>query len=395
MQTWIFKSRSSKPDAEELFSTVDRDILYAAYQGVSEMRPGDTFYLWRSENSSRELAGIFAKGSILETKQAGLDVQGKPVLLTEASLASSAAPSVRLRISEIANKKEVIQSKWLFDDPVLHDLTILKNDSGSNFLLPLNQVKRLNHLWSRTGATWTRAESIAALQTYHTTYQMPLSRRPTSPIADTALLIGRAVTGVYNKVLNFRSIDPRDSRAGLSGAGAGDKVVWDEFFDASTNTIKSYALEAAFRDLWVDQSETEISGKVAEPDKDKEQDGSPPKYRPGPTQGGRDYTVSKPQHTSYYVYVLELSNKKALKIGYSHEPKKREQAYNLSMAEEVTGLRWTLTFTHELKTAKDAERLEQEVLSEFSAYQLTSNGEILKGVSSDQAMLAIIRRSSF
>jgi hypothetical protein len=33
--------------------------------------------------------------------------------------------------------------------------------------------------------------------------------------------IGRAVTGVYNKVMNFRSVDPRDNRAGMSRAKLG------------------------------------------------------------------------------------------------------------------------------------------------------------------------------
>ncbi|MFT4767447.1 MAG: hypothetical protein ACI8RN_000573 [Glaciecola sp.] len=38
--------------------------------------------------------------------------------------------------------------------------------------------------------------------------------------------MGRAVTGVYNKVMSFRHIDPRDERAGMSGGGDMVREVW-------------------------------------------------------------------------------------------------------------------------------------------------------------------------
>ena len=46
------------------------------------------------------------------------------------------------------------------------------------------------------------AESIAGLWAYAKTYGKEVSRLPGSPVADGALRIGRAVTGVYNKVMN-------------------------------------------------------------------------------------------------------------------------------------------------------------------------------------------------
>ena len=54
---------------------------------------------------------------------------------------------------------------------------------------------------------------IWALRVYHQTYKSPVSKKRSSPVGKTATLIGRPVTGVYNKVMNFRSIDPRDQRA--------------------------------------------------------------------------------------------------------------------------------------------------------------------------------------
>src|SRR5262245_48595352 len=66
---------------------------------------------------------------------------------------------------------------------------------------------------------WSRDETVAGLWACAKTLGTPISRLPGSPVAVVAQLIGRAVPGVYNKVMNFRSIDPRDSRAGLAGSG--------------------------------------------------------------------------------------------------------------------------------------------------------------------------------
>jgi hypothetical protein len=49
------------------------------------------------------------------------------------------------------------------------------------------------------------------------------------------MALGRAVSGVYNKVMNFRAIDPRDERSGMSGGGETDRRVWSEFYDEATH----------------------------------------------------------------------------------------------------------------------------------------------------------------
>jgi 5-methylcytosine-specific restriction endonuclease McrA len=65
-----------------------------------------------------------------------------------------------------------------------------------------------------------------------------------------ALQIGRAISGVYNKVMNFRHLDPRDEREGMSGAGDADARVWDEFFDKVSGHLRVGDLEAEFNRLW-------------------------------------------------------------------------------------------------------------------------------------------------
>jgi hypothetical protein len=81
-------------------------------------------------------------------------------------------------------------------------------------------------------------------------YGQEVSRIPASPVAEVATKIGRAVSGVYNKVMNFRSIDPRDARAGMSGSGEVDRAVWNEFFDNDAGALRLADLESEFNRLW-------------------------------------------------------------------------------------------------------------------------------------------------
>ena len=101
--------------------------------------------------------------------------------------------------------------------------------------------ERLAALWSRT---WTWDEFVAGLWAYARSYGGPVSRLPDSPVGTVALLIGRAVSGIYNKVINFRHLDPRDGRAGMSGGGDVDARVWQEFFDNVSGELRLDELEA-------------------------------------------------------------------------------------------------------------------------------------------------------
>lgn len=58
--------------------------------------------------------------------------------------------------------------------------------------------------------------------------------------------IGRAVTGFYNKVMNFRALDPRDAREGLTASSEVDGAVWDRFYDSQSQEIRGGELKAEF-----------------------------------------------------------------------------------------------------------------------------------------------------
>jgi hypothetical protein len=121
---------------------------------------------------------------------------------------------------------------------------------------------RLTALWDRTGRDWTRNESVAGLWAYAQTYGQEVSRLSGTPVAEVALAIGRAVSGVYNKVMNFRAIDPRDARAGMSGAGDTDRRVWSEFYNTETGALRRTELNLEFARLW--QSATDAGAPPSE-----------------------------------------------------------------------------------------------------------------------------------
>lgn len=129
----------------------------------------------------------------------------------------------RSRLRRIARQSHVPVAGALFErHSRLHVLIRVAQSPTARRVVILVQgvqARRLEALWLNTGRDWNEAESIAGLWAYAQTYGKGVSRLPGSPVVDVALRIGRAVTGVYNKVMNFGSIDPRDSRAGL-GKGA-------------------------------------------------------------------------------------------------------------------------------------------------------------------------------
>ena len=147
-----------------------------------------------------------------------------------AEQAAQLLPRAILRLNRVAGTKEVLRREWLVQDPVLSELPNLKMAAGTNYPVTLQHAARLYALWSRTGQDWSRDESVAGLWAYVKTLGIPVSRLPGSPVVVVSQLIGRAIPGVYNKVMNFRSIDPRDTRAGLPASGATDARVWNEFF---------------------------------------------------------------------------------------------------------------------------------------------------------------------
>ncbi|WP_413674408.1 hypothetical protein ACEN9H_08595 [Massilia cellulosiltytica] len=132
---------------------------------------------------------------------------------------------VWLRLTQRGSAREILRRDWLREDPVLHTMLVLKQAASTNFPLSEDEAQCLEQMWACVGQDWPRSESIAGLWAYTATIGKPVSRLAGSPVSTVSHLTGRAVPGIYNKVMNFRSIAPRDERAGMSGAGAIDREV--------------------------------------------------------------------------------------------------------------------------------------------------------------------------
>jgi hypothetical protein len=256
MTAWLFQANPNSFDVDVYLSRA-RLITWTVNQKRFEtaMEPGDRVFIWRAGGKQRGSAGIVASGwlterpRIQEDDAAALDLWKKPQ--------PRAALRVRIRIDRVANAKEMVQRRWLENEHTLRNLRILRFQSETNYRLSTEEAERLAALWEHTGRDWDRSESIAGLWAYHHTYRRAVSRKTGSPVGIVAQRIGRAISGVYNKVMNFRSIDARDEREGLAGGGAIDRAVWAEFYDARVLAIRGEELDAEFARLWPERSETE------------------------------------------------------------------------------------------------------------------------------------------
>ena len=238
MNHWIFQGNPDKFDIDsylinnaELFWPVRQKHL------AKEMRPGDDVFIWKASGSKNDIAGIVAKGIITgRPEEMNRDAATQNLLSNEQPEIELMVP---LRIKEMClDKGRIVKRKWLEDDPIVSNIRILKFHSETNYLIGSNEAERIAALVRNTGRNWKRPESIAGMWAYANTINKPVSRVSGTPVADVALTIGRAVTGVYNKVMNFRAIDPNDSRSGLSAGGHSDIVVWEEFFDEEAKEIR-------------------------------------------------------------------------------------------------------------------------------------------------------------
>jgi hypothetical protein len=253
MQAWIFQGNPDEFDLDAYLATGPIQFSWLVTRYGNELKIGDRVYIWRTQGKQKAIAGIIAEAEIV-TPVALLpeSVDAAPFWRADASGAAKVLPRAVLRLVRVATPRQVIRRDWCAEDPVLRTLPNLKMGASTNYPLVQAQVDRVAALWSRTGHDWTRDESVAGLWAYARTSDGPVSRLPGNPVADVALRIGRAISGVYNKVMNFRHLDPRDEREGMSGAGDADARVWDEFFDKANGTLRVGEIDTEFNRLWGD-----------------------------------------------------------------------------------------------------------------------------------------------
>ncbi|WP_221080695.1 EVE domain-containing protein [Alcaligenes faecalis] len=242
MKTWLFQANPDRFDLDSYLTANLETITWVVRQHREEIAFGDSVFIWKAQGKSKAISGVVAECrvvSAVETRPS--DVASSKLWDEDEELKSE--PRVELLVIRVAHPQEVLKRDWLKVDPVLSQLAIFKMTQSTNYLITEQQTSRLRALWERTGKDWSWRDSVAGLWAYVETKGAEVSKLPGSPVAKVALVTGRAVGGVYNKVMNFRAIDPSDERAGLQGASETDRKVWAEFLNSSTKQIDRQRLD--------------------------------------------------------------------------------------------------------------------------------------------------------
>jgi len=256
MKTWIFQGNPDEYDIDGYLASRPGRLSWLVTRYASEVAVGDRVYLWRNQGQQHAIAGVVAEAIITApTEMRGEDLEGIPFWHTQGARRNEPQPRALLRLVRVANTREVLRRNWCAEDPILSDLPNLRMQAGTNYKIPSQQALRLEALWGRTGQDWTRNEAVAGLWAYAQTYGQEVSKLPGSPVSNVALLIGRAVTGVYAKVMNFRSLDPRATGDGMSGASETDRSVWQEFYDQHASSLHLDFLQTEFARVWGSEAE--------------------------------------------------------------------------------------------------------------------------------------------
>ena len=253
MATWIFQGNPKTFDIDGYLEQCDSSVTWLVRQHANNIGVGDTVFLWRSEGDGKLPGGIVAELQVVEPVRVQADDPASvPFWRSKAGAAVGAetASRVRLRLIRLASKREVLKRDWLKEDAVLKNLAILKMAQQTNYPVTPAELLRLRALWENTGRDWNREESVAALYAYDRSFGGPISKLEDSLVSQIAQKIGRATGGVYNKLMNFRSLDPRPQQKGLDGSSSVDEAVWKEFFDVSANRLDSRRLSEEYERLW-------------------------------------------------------------------------------------------------------------------------------------------------
>ncbi|WP_108836709.1 GIY-YIG nuclease family protein [Tateyamaria sp. Alg231-49] len=99
------------------------------------------------------------------------------------------------------------------------------------------------------------------------------------------------------------------------------------------------------------------------------------------------YSVEPKNHDFWYVYVLTLGD--AVKIGYSHNPQSRRDAYNLGRLPDRGEKLWELKATQPYPSEQAAQAVEAELHRAFSACVTQHNQEVFVGVDAMDVMARI------
>lgn len=229
MTAWIFQGNPDTFDVERYVATAT-EVRWLVRQHGTQIKVGDTVYIWQALGKERRDSGVLAVCTVTAAPAVMPDDEASRPFWSNPMDANAPELRAMLRVVERASPKYVIKRDWLKEDPICHDLPVFIRPQGTNYPLNEDHANRLARLWSRTGLIFDRYELLACLRAYSQVWDKAVSKAPGSPVAQTAVRIGRAVSSVYAKLMNFRSLDPRHAGAGQTHGGEGDEDVWNNFW---------------------------------------------------------------------------------------------------------------------------------------------------------------------
>ena len=251
MNYWIFQGNPDKFDIETYVGERDK-ILWSVRQThlANEINVGDEVFIWKAGGKNKTIAGVVALGVITDSPSIQPDDAASLGLwVGEEGNRQELRVPIQLH-SRCLGNKDIVRRQWLHDDPILSELRILRMRTETNYRINGNEAHRLALLCRNTGRDWSRDECVAALWAYSMTEGLPISKLRGQPVSKVAIDIGRAVSGVYNKLMNYRSIDPRDDRKGFSSTSVAEHEARSEFFDSETQVLDRNALEGEYERMW-------------------------------------------------------------------------------------------------------------------------------------------------
>ncbi len=252
MNTWIFQGNPKVFALQGYLNACSGVFTWSVAKYADQIAVGDSVYIWQSQGDEPSSAGVIAAGTVVEPPKFQLDDIVSANFWQE-PFTNTEQMRVRVRLNRLAKSKEVLKRDWMKDDSVLRELLIMKQPAGTTFPVTAAQSRRLGQLWRKTGTDWSRDEVVAAIWLYVELHDKEISKTAGSSVEQLAQKLGRAPSGVYNKLMNIRSIDPRDARKGFDGGSKVDQMTWDEFFDSTTSVLDQDRLQNEYLRLWGDE----------------------------------------------------------------------------------------------------------------------------------------------
>jgi hypothetical protein len=204
-QAWIFQGNPDHFDLDA-YLTNNKHIVWLANQHHQSMHPGQTVFLWRASGRKKAIAGIVAVGTIESSAADRIDDRKSVPLWVDPSNADKPGKRIDIRLIEKARPERILTKETLEQDPICHDLPVLKMPQRTNFELTSAHATRLARLWANIESECTRLELLKIL---HATLVHADDATPdhiNRAIHGLALDLGRSVPSIRTLFTCFRAL---------------------------------------------------------------------------------------------------------------------------------------------------------------------------------------------